>query len=215
MWVCREELFSQEQNNLPVPSMTVLHCGIISHSHAASSTKAGCVISGTEANEGFCEGNPRESLTSKKSEEIWFFFSFILGIHGIRIWFLPHATCASVAFGTGCLSNLHYEQVSWPIEAAQSCLLRSEWGRRAELSAEEISDSHLALANKSRSHPSPLFTQLLLGRRQRKRAQTPQKEQNTSRRPRWSAWFMNGWMKHLCSSPHACLLLPVFVLFLK
>lgn len=35
MWVCREELFSQEQQNLPVPSMTVLHCGIISHNHPA------------------------------------------------------------------------------------------------------------------------------------------------------------------------------------
>lgn len=88
MWDCREELFSQEQKNLPVPSTNVLHCGLINQKQNLTRSQ---VVSSL-APERFWEGNPNESLTSKKSEEIWLFLSFILGIHGICVGFLPHTS---------------------------------------------------------------------------------------------------------------------------
>lgn len=89
------------------------------------------------------------------------YFSLLLLVSMVSVFESSHiAACASVSFGAECLSNLHCEQVGWPIQAAQSFLLRSEWGTQAELSAKEIWDSNLTLANKNSNHPSPHFAQL-------------------------------------------------------
>lgn len=97
------------------------------------------------------------------------YFSHLFLISMVSVFDSSHIpTCASVGFGAGRLSDLHYEQVSWPIQAAQNCLLRSEWVTQAELSAKEISDSNLTLTNKKSSHPSLHFAQLQPGQRQRK-----------------------------------------------
>lgn len=110
-----------------------------------------------------------------------------------------------------CLLHLHYEQVNWPIQVAPSCLLWRDWVTRVELSAKEISDTDLALANKNQPSTSSFCTASARMETMMKRAQTLLKEQNVSRRPRWRTWFMNGLMTHLCSSPHTCFLLPAFV----
>lgn len=113
-----------------------------------------------------------------------------------------------------CLSHLHYEQVNWPIQAAPSCLLWGAWVTRVELSAKEISDTNLAVANKNQPSTSSFCTASARMETMMKRAQTLLKEQNVSCRPRWRTWFMNGLMTLLCSSPHTCIVLPAFVGFL-
>lgn len=110
-----------------------------------------------------------------------------------------------------CLSHLHYEQVNWPIQAAPSCLLLGAWVTRVELSAKEISYTNLVLAHKNQPSTSSFCTAWARMETMMKRAQTLLKEQNVSRRPRWRTWFMNGWMTHLCSSPHTCVVLPAFI----